>query len=206
MIERRPDGERIVVTGSSGMGKSASAIEIVGAAPRLFVWDVDRQWCRLPRMRLASSAVELVELGRQANRVAYFPPATHADSFDFFCRVAWAWGQLGAGVVVAEELAAVTQPGKAPTSWGELIRRGRKYGITVVGVTQSVQESDKTLIRNASLIRCHYLTRSVDRRYMAHELDVAETSIESLQQLEYIERRLPGRASQGRTKFPKALR
>jgi hypothetical protein len=97
---------------------------------------------------------------------------------------AFSWGNCTA---VAEETADVTTPAKAPVGWGTLVRRGRKRGISIIGVTQRPAESDKTIIGNATKIHCGMLKRPQDRKYMALEMDVPLQVVNELKPLEWLE-------------------
>jgi DNA helicase HerA-like ATPase len=105
-------------------------------------------------------------------------------------------------VAVAEETADVTNPGKAPPGWGELVRRGRKREITLYAITQRPAESDKTAFTNASMLHVGNLNRYQDRVYISRELDCAETEIAALKPLDWIERdRRTGVLRKGRLSF-----
>jgi hypothetical protein len=121
--------------------------------------------------------------------------------FDAFCRLAWVWVRVAPGVLVIEELADVTSPGKAPPAWGEIVRKGLRYGPHIYALTQRPAESDKTVIGNASVIHCHRMARSMDRAYMARELDIAQDQLDALKPLDFIERDATGRISSGRVKI-----
>src|SRR3569623_2110456 len=102
----------IVVCGSSGSGKSAWVKQRIAKARRVLVWDVDDEYEGFERITA---------------------PAALIEAFDLWARAAFAWGNCTA---VAEELAGVTTPGKAPPGWHQLVSRGRKRGIEVIGETQ----------------------------------------------------------------------
>lgn len=90
-------------------------------------------------------------------------------AFDLWSRAAFAWCNC---VAVAEEIADVTTPAKAPDGWGTLLRRGRKRGIKVICVTQRPAEADKTAISQAAVIHTGYLGRDADIAYVAREMKV----------------------------------
>lgn len=194
----------VMVCGGSGSGKSAWTKQQVARAARLIVWDVDDEYGDAGCKRV-TRASELLALLRSAGkskpaRVAYVAPPT-AAAFDYWARCVLAWGNCTA---VAEELATVTNPGKAPPGWGSLVSRGRKYGIKIVGVTQRPSEADKTIMGNATLIHVGRMTRAGDRAYMAREMDIPQADIDRLKTLEYIERNAGGGIKRGRVTFPKA--
>lgn len=106
--------------------------------------------------------------------------------------------------IVAEELADVTSPAKAPEGWGMLIRRCRKYGGDVYGITQRPAESDKTLFGNCMVLHVCGLQRANDRKYVAMELDMPVSDIAALsrEKLEFIHKDMrSGKVDKGRLTF-----
>jgi len=200
MTARRVDVTRaasiIVVCGSSGSGKSAWVKQRIAKARRVLVWDVDDEYEGFERI---TAPVALVDALRSASagRFAFVAPV---KAFDLWTRAAFAWGNC---TVVAEELAGVTTPGKAPPGWHQLVSRGRKRGIEVIGVTQRPSESDKTIMGNATLIHCCMLSRRQDRAYMSQELDAPELLLSKLEPLQWIEKKRGTKeVSMGRMRFP----
>lgn len=190
------DGELILACGRSRSGKTAWVRRQIAKGP-LLVWDVEGQYGDL--CAVATSRQELVRMAfgtgkRRRMRVAY--TGALAD-FGFWADCAFAWARLNseqdvAGAIVAEELADVTTPGKAPDTWGILLRRGLKYGNDIYAITQRPSESDKTVMGNCTAIHCCSLQRARDRDYMAAELDVPVTDIAALsfERLEYLHRNM----------------
>lgn len=174
-----------VVCGGSGSGKSAWVKQQIKKAPRVIVWDVDDEYgadvAGMERYEsLADLAAELKT--RKRGRFCYVGPV---GDFALWCRLAFAWGNC---VAVAEELAGVTSPAKAPEGWHTLVSRGRKRGITIYGVTQRPSESDKTIMGNATVKHVGLLPRAKDRKYMADEMDIPQTTLDQLQPLEWVEK------------------
>lgn len=104
--------------------------------------------------------------------------------FALWCKCVFAWANC---VAVAEEIADVTSPAKAPPAWGRLIRRGRKYGIEIWAVTQRPAEADKTILSNAAVLRTGALGRMADRKAIAAEMDIPVGEIGALVPLDFIE-------------------
>jgi len=185
----------IVVCGSSGSGKSAWVKQRIAKARRVLVWDVDDEYEGFERITAPAALIEALRSAK-AGRFAFVAPV---KAFDLWARAAFAWGNCTA---VAEELAGVTTPGKAPPGWHQLVSRGRKRGIEVIGVTQRPSESDKTIMGNATLIHCGMLAREQDRAYMARELDVPLAQVNELEPLEWIERKRGAKVvTRGRLRF-----
>jgi hypothetical protein len=202
LIEQRPDGEIITVTGCSGSGKTIWAMRAVAPAARLLVWDSHLQWSSHGCRGLKTIA-ELARAcsTREPAHLAYTGPL---DAFDAFCRVALCWVKLARATVVIEELAEVTTPGKAPPGWGELVRWIRKLGGSLVVLTQRPQESDKTSLNNSMRIVVHACSGRTDARYMAAVIGVDQAAIESLNydRKEHIERRANRTTRRGFTRLP----
>lgn len=199
-VVTRPDGELVLVAGASRSGKTYWTVHQVASCARLLVWDAKSEWWR-HGCRTITTPAELRELVARnppaIERVAYARPCTAAE-FDFFCKCAWVWIRAARGALVVEELADVTHPGKAPTAWGEILRKGLAFGPVIYAVTQRPSESDKTAIGNSSRVHCHRMGRAADVRYMAAELRVPIEEVERLQPFDWIERDALGQVTRGR--------
>lgn len=200
------DGEAILVAGSRGSGKTSWTMRRVpaGANQRLLVWDTVGEWSRKGRCLPVRDMLELQQVvvsdAKRPGRfqVGYIGPLSiqkrvgnrvvSIPMFPVFCHLAWVWMRVKPGTLVVEELADVTNPGKAPQEWGEIIRKGRHTGSVVYGLTQRPAESDKTLAGNADLIHCGRLSLPRDRKSMAEYLDVQVEEITALPSLAWIER------------------
>lgn len=184
-IDTRRAAHIVVVAGGSGSGKSKYAKAHTRDHARAMVWDVEDEYAGYGFHRVTS----LGALGRALlaadggpGRYAFIPKAGALD-FEGFCRAALAWGRC---TVIVEELAGVTNPGKAPPGWHAVVTRGRKYGLSVFATTQRPSESDKTIMGNATQLIVGRMPRAQDRKYMAAELDIAPAEIAALQPLRYI--------------------
>ena len=187
-----------LVCGATGAGKSEYVKRAVRRLDRVLVWDMEDEYAaeNMARVTRLRDLIDEVR-GSPAARVAYVAPAAR---FGDWARVALAWGECTA---VAEELASVTHPGKAPEGWGDLIRRGRKRAIRLIGVTQRPAEADKTIVGNASVIRCGMLWRVRDAAYMADEMGVPVAEIAALRPLQWIEvDRATRKITRGKLQFP----
>lgn len=184
------DGTITAVVGSSGSGKTAWLKQQIASSERLIVWDVEGQYTE--NMITVKDKLSLIQAVKQSKiRISY--QARSLAEFDFFSRCAFVFAKLGAELgkhtdIVAEELADVTSPAKAPDGWGILVRRGRKYGANIYGVTQRPAESDKTLFGNCHAIHCCKLKKFSDRQYMALELDMTEKDLNFKKRLWFVHR------------------
>ena len=199
------DGTLTVAVGASRSGKTAWVKQQLAAYPLQIVWDVESQYAE--GRTVASNRRALLDCVKVAAqkplRNAYVTPSL--DDFGFFADCAW-WlirATKQRAAVVAEELADVTTPGKAPDAWGILIRRGLKYGADIYAITQRPSESDKTVMGNASVIHCCALQRAGDRKYMAAELDVPLNDLKlNRGALEYLHKDMrSGKTTRGRLTF-----
>lgn len=173
--------EIVLVTGSSGAGKTTWMKKIIARRKRVLIYDAAKHEygdaCNIiirPGSGMQQTAEKRLLDTIRANldgpaKIAFQPTRPTPENFDFFCRVAYAWGDC---TVVAEELADVTTPGKAPPGWGDVLRKGRAYGLKVYGLTQRPAESDKTIIGNATLIHAGRQARFEDMKYMAREMSL----------------------------------
>jgi len=189
-LERREDGSLYVVTGASRTGKTTWTVEEVKRTRRLLVWDSVGEWSDRFNCRRVESVFELAQLckpGAPDVRIGFCVPVT-TENFAAFCRLAWVWLRVKPGDLVVEELADVTSPGKAPVYWGEIIRKGLRYGPRVYALTQRPSESDKTVMGNASVLHVHQMAREDDCKYMAKELRVDPKIVDALLPYHWIER------------------
>jgi hypothetical protein len=205
---RRTDGEIVLVTGSPGAGKTVYTMREAAPASRLIVWDAHLEWSEkgcapCPDIPSLVAACRTREPGHVA-----FTGRVSPEHFEAFCRVALLWGRLAPCTVVVEELADVTNPGKAPHAWGDLLRWARKLSINVYAITQRPSESDKTIVGLAHRIVCHAMARHADQLYMARELGLEHRDVASLDRtrLEHIERLPDFKTRRGFTQRPQGRR
>ncbi len=181
----QPDAHIVVVCGGSGVGKTHWLTGEIRKERRVMVWDMKGEYARDFGYQKVTGKMELLEIMKTSSLARISFQSVEAKNFDFFCRAAYAWGDC---TVIAEELADVTTPAKAPTGWGMVVRRGRDRALRVYGVTQRPSESDKTIIGNRTLIHCCLMPRAQDRLYMAREMDISKERLDRLQRYEWIER------------------
>lgn len=200
--ERRPDGTLTGIAGSSRSGKSVWTAQQVVSEKRLLVWDYPKgQWAREFGCRCVSTFDELrryVLPGAPPARVAFMRASeSPAADFETWARLAWVYVQAFGAPLVAEELACVTHPGKAPPAWGNICRMGMGYGSRIYAITQRPAESDKTAFGNATVIRAGRFSFPSDRAMMAEYLDVPAAEIKALKPLQFIERHACGELVRG---------
>ena len=187
--EERGDGLLFAVAGRSRSGKTAWTIGEIKTAARIIVRDPRIEYVAPLKAKAVDNIPELAaclrNTGAAPGRFCYTGPDS---GFDDLCKLAYLWGQLWPIVFVGDEISDVTNPGKAPDGWGQLIRKGLYYGNHIYSLTQRPTECDKTVWGNATCIHTHGFVRQEDREYMARQIGCPVQDIEAMQQLEFIER------------------
>jgi hypothetical protein len=189
-LQQRPDGSLYVATGASRTGKTTWVEQRTRATRRMLVWDSADEWSWRFNCRRVESVFELAQLvkpGAPASRIAFCAQVT-AENFAAWCKLAWIFIRADVGTLVVEELSDVTHPGKAPVFWGEIVRKGLRYGPEIYALTQRPSESDKTVFGNASVLHTHQLDRVDDGKQMARELRVDQALVDALKPYQWIER------------------
>ncbi len=184
---KRPDGELHFSVGASRSGKTQYVLTQVRLAQRLLVWDVEGEFAAKYGLESVEGLPALVARLRAATgkaRIAYHP--RNLREFDAFCHAAFAWIIQRPAVIVAEEIAASTSPGKASGYWGVLVSRGLKYGPKIYAIAQRGQEIDKTLLGNATTINICRPNTQQDAEYIAGRFglklsDIPDADLEILQ-------------------------
>lgn len=199
------DGRLYVIAGASRSGKTAWTRKQTAKARRAWAWDPEAQWCELPGWRKVTTRRELLAAAQQGGpqRIAYVAGGELKAEFDFFAGAAMYAGRyLGGLDVIAEELADVTTPSKAPGNWGILLRRGLKRGITIWAISQRWSEADKTAVGNASDFVVFRQSSGDDVRYLSRKTRIAEDEINGLAPLQFVRMdALTGAIERGKLRF-----
>ena len=185
------DGRLMVLAGASRSGKTAWARKAAGRDPRAFAWDPEDQWARLPGWTRHTSAAAFAAAAMQpgAGRHAFVPGGLVPlqSQFDFVCQCVFAAADRhGALTFIAEELADVSTPGKAPAHWGMLVRRGLKRGASIYAISQRWAEADKTCLGNASGFVIFRQSSADDVKYLARKTRVPAAEIDQLAPLQFV--------------------
>jgi hypothetical protein len=197
------DGRLVVVAGASRSGKTAWTARQVRGERRVIAWDPEDQWAQLRGWRRITGRPALLDAiqGKGPAKLAYVAGGDLRAEFDYWAGCAMFWGRyMGPAVVIAEELADVTTPSKAPGNWGILLRRGLKRGISIYAISQRWAEADKTAIGNASEFVV-FRASGDDVRYMARKTRIPEVELEGLQPLDFIRQQVTGERERGRLRF-----
>jgi len=143
-------------------------------------------------------------IGARSTFTAVYRPGDQLDRyearFDWFCRVAWALGEL---TLVVDELADVTGPNRAPSIWKTITRKGKHERLACFAASQRPAEVDKTFLGNCTFIHCGRLNDEAAVLTMKKVLGVTSEEIVGLRDLEFIERNMvTGAVRRGTLKFP----
>lgn len=182
------DGRLTVVSGASRCGKTTQVANEVRAVNRIAAWDPEDQWAQLPGWRKVTTRAALLEAmqARGHMRIAYVAGGDLKAEFDFWCGVVmYACRYIQPLAAIAEELADVTTPSKAPGNWGIMIRRGLKRGLRLYAISQRWAEADKTAIGNASDYLL-FTARGEDVDYIARKTRIPVEDLDGLKPLEFI--------------------
>lgn len=199
------------VAGSSRSGKTFLTAKRIARDRCVLVWDSMAEFSQMHTFAPVRSdgVLRRIAASGAPGRFAFVAPVT-AEQFDLFCRCAWLWLRVNAArgrvvTILVEELADVTAPGKAPAAWGEIIRKSLRFNPHIYALTQRPAESDKTVMGNATVLRCHSMARAADRKAMARELDCDQAFVDALDlsRYQYLER---DRLTQKLTKGGKGMR
>lgn len=199
------DGRLYVIAGASRSGKTAWTLRQVKRARRVWAWDPEAQWCDLAGWRKVTTRADLLKAAQAKGpqKIAYVAGGSLAAEFDFWAQaVMFAGRYVGPLEAIAEELADVTTPGKAPNGWGILVRRGLKRGITLRCISQRWAEADKTAFGNATDYVIFRQSSGDDVRYLARKTSVTDTEIAGMAPLEFVHKdALTGAIQRGKLKF-----
>lgn len=199
------DGRLYVIAGASRSGKTAWTVRQVKGARRVFAWDPEAQWCELPGWRKVTTRAGMLDAAQRPGpqRIAYVTGGQLQTEFDFWAGCVMYAGRYVAPLeAIAEELADVTTPAKAPGNWGILIRRGLKRGITLRCISQRWSEADKTAVGNASDFVIFRQSSGDDVRYLSRKTRVQEGEINDLAPLQFVHMdALTGNISRGKLNF-----
>lgn len=182
------DGRLTVVAGASRSGKTAWVRKAIAKDKRVFVWDVEDQWSKLPGYTKVETQAALFAIAKKPGplKVAYVAGGDLKKEFDFWAGCVQCAGRYVAPVTaICEEIADVTTPSKAPGNYGILLRRGLKRGNDIYTISQRWAEADKTAVGNASAFVMFRMSSGDDVRYMARKTMVPFEELAGLKTIFY---------------------
>ncbi len=180
---KRNDGIMGLFIGITRSGKSTpikAMIKSPKTAKRVLVWDAKNEYgpsLGLTVIKTLPDLLRTLKTTKGNGRFSYVPTSFDRKEFDHFCRLAHIWNRQKEAIIVIEELAAVTNTGKASGYWGVLVNQSLGLGATLFATVQRGQEVDKSVMNAASyLYVCQHNTED-DAQYMAKKLGVVKTKI-----------------------------
>jgi len=175
---KRNDGTMGLFIGITRSGKSApikAMIKDPKKAKRVLVWDAKNEYgpsLGLAVIKTLPDLLAALKSTKGNGRFSYVPTGFSKQEFDNFCRLAHTWNRQREAIIVIEELATVTNTGKASGYWGVLVNQSLGLGATLLATVQRGQEVDKSVMNAVSyLYVCQHNTDD-DARYMAKKLGV----------------------------------
>ncbi len=175
---KRRDGTMGLFIGITRSGKSTpikAMIKDPKKAKRVLVWDAKNEYGPSLGLTVIKTLPDLLMALKNTKgngRFSYVPTGFSKQEFDNFCRLAHTWNRQKESIIVIEELAAVTNTGKASGYWGVLVNQSLGLGATLFATVQRGQEVDKSVMNAASyLYVCQHNTDD-DARYMAKKLGI----------------------------------
>lgn len=200
------DGRLVVIGGASRSGKTVHVKKRTRSDNRIVAWDPEAQWCEESGYRKITTRAALLEAIKTPGhmRLAYVAGGNLREEFDFWAKATMYAGRfIGPLVCIAEELADVTTPSKAPDGWGILVRRGLKRGISIYAISQRWAEADKTTVGNASEFVLFRQSSGDDVVYLSRKTRVPAADLEALRQFEYVQfDAVTGEKTTGKLTFP----
>jgi hypothetical protein len=181
-------GRLIIIGGASQSGKTTYTSQQIKNDKRIIAWDPEDQYSQMQGFIRVTKPSELIRLTQSsANlRIAYVCNARLKANFELWAAAAYRWAvKFGGCTAIAEELADVSTPSKAPEKFGLMIRRGLKRGMNIYCISQRWAEADKTSIGNASEFVCFRMNGD-DIPYMARKTRIPIETLEGLNSLEYV--------------------
>lgn len=180
--KNQPDSV-VLAVGARHSGKSAFLKQYARGFGRALVWDPKREYAKPLGVEEISSPREL--WARKDEPVLVFcPQFVTLELFEFVCECAWKRGNT---LFLAEELADVSNPGKARGWWGRLIREGAHEQIQLAAAAQRPTEIDNTIRSNATRLVVFSLFHRADRKLMADEMDIDQSQVDALRALEFLD-------------------
>ena len=199
--------EIVAIMGATGAGKSTYIKgELRRRKPRrLMIYDPDEEYGEFGRIvsKLSDVLAVLKAAGTEKGfRLVFRPsadPSKATGQFEALCRMCF----HATGITfVAEELADVTTPSRAPVGWSMLSRRGRKRGMVLFGASQRPASIDKTFLGNATRVRVGVLAYEEDAKVCARVLLCDPAELMALPPLHYVERERGKETTRGAMKKP----
>lgn len=173
MSQMRPNGVLVLAVAISRCGKSVWVKRVTEKHKRVLVFDPKGEYVFQMGFKACYTKSELEEALKNSKGDARIAYVKHdKKEFDFFCDCAFNWNRQAQAVIICEELANVTNSGKASGNWGRLVSQGLAYGPLIIGTVQRGQEVDNSIINNATFLHVGKHSTDDDAKYIAKKLGV----------------------------------
>lgn len=182
--------------GATGTGKTAWTVQQIKrlAPDRLMIWDPKHDVALADLGTPYASWPDFVRACRAPRFQARYRVSHDHDpheQFAAFCGLAWREGNV---LMFVDELAEVTQASRAPGAWRKINNVGRSYedgkkSISVIGVSQSPMEVDKSFLGNCDLIHTGRLGNIRAAKLFAAQWGIDAAELSNLPPLHWVEKR-----------------
>lgn len=195
LVESRANPAFIeVIIGATGAGKTTYLMRELDAnkPKRVLIWDDKGEFSDEGYAKPIKTIAEFVKAVRAAGDgpmklalIPYGKPSDMVKLYDLFCQAAYSAKRC---VVIAEEMSNVCDGGKCNAAgWRTLITKGRTRGFRIYALTQRPALIDKTVLTQATSIRCGILGGESDAKPIANVMrGIVSQELIELQELEYI--------------------
>lgn len=173
----RADGVTVLNIGKSRSGKTSIIKAVEKLHKRKLAFDPKAEWSQLGFELYEDKATFLEVLKNKPGNAALAFASYNKKDFDFWAACAFNANRESPALLIAEELAAVTDSGKAAGNWGRLINQGLGYEMVLQATVQRGQEVDKTVINNATAINVFQHSTEQDAQSMADRIGVDVSEI-----------------------------
>lgn len=203
-MSKRADGKMTYLIGISRSGKTVYLFRQLEKRKRVIVWDPKGQYCqrfkhkKIIRVENPAQLAAAVQKNKSARWIAFV--SSNPKDFEAFCYFAFNWGKQAPCTVVAEELAAVTNAGKATGYWGRLLNQALEYEIDIFATAQRAKEADKTIFSNVSEVVLFRTVNPSDRAYLVEHMGIEDKQI-TKEKLKYLKWQPDGSTRTGRLTF-----
>ena len=177
-VETRPDGCLILCIAVPRSGKTVYIKRVIEKHTRVLAFDPKGEYVAQLGFTACYNRAELLAALKKATGDARIALVHHdKKEFDFWCDCAFNWNRQKQATLIAEELGATTNAGKASGHWGRLLCQSLAYGPTIIATVQRGQEVDKTILNFATHVHVMRHQTESDRNYIASQLGVSVSEI-----------------------------
>lgn len=176
-MNKRPDGIRELIVGSSGCGKTSLIVQRMKNQKRLLVMDYQGQFSQIPGfdwtvVRDPFELQDILDSNRKIAKLQICYQPIEREYFVHFCKVGMAWGKAKPCTVVVDEAPLFLSTGRAKKGWDLLVNTSRKLGINVICAGQRLTEMDTSIRNQASNLYVFRLKSESDKETLVREFGI----------------------------------